>query len=65
VRAWHCLRPDQQAGLSRTILAEPSLKAAAQGERDPEHLLDAILMSSWSRNPDIRASFSRAQSSIF
>jgi hypothetical protein len=42
--AWGCLRPAQQATMSRTILAERILNSAAQGERDREHLLDAALM---------------------
>ena len=42
--AWACLRPAQQATMSRTILAERILKSAAQGERDRERLLDAALM---------------------
>jgi hypothetical protein len=41
--AWACLRPQQRATMSRTILAERILKSAAQGERDPERLLLAAL----------------------
>ncbi|HEY8671608.1 MAG TPA: hypothetical protein VIL63_12250 [Terriglobales bacterium] len=41
--AWACLRPEQQATMSRTLLAERILRSAAQGERDPERLLDAAL----------------------
>jgi hypothetical protein len=41
--AWACLRPDQQANISRSLLAERILKAAATGERDRERLLDAAL----------------------
>jgi hypothetical protein len=37
-RAWASLPPGQQAATSRSILAERILKAAAQGERDPERL---------------------------
>jgi hypothetical protein len=33
--AWASLLPEQQASVSRTMLAERILKAAAQGERDP------------------------------
>ena len=42
--AWASLRPDQRAGMSRTILAERILKCAAQGERDPARLLEAALL---------------------
>jgi hypothetical protein len=31
--AWACLRPDQRATVSRTLLAEGILKSAAKGER--------------------------------
>ena len=41
--AWACLRPEQRATMSRTLLAERILRSAAQGERDPERLLDAAL----------------------
>ena len=41
--AWVCLRPEQRETMSRSLLAERILKAAAQGERDPERLLDAAL----------------------
>jgi hypothetical protein len=41
--AWACLRVDQKAATSRTILAEAILKLAAQGERDRERLLDGAL----------------------
>ena len=41
--AWASLRPEQRAGMSRTILAERILKCAAQGERDPARLLEAAL----------------------
>jgi hypothetical protein len=37
-RAWASLPASQQAVTSRSILAERILKAAAQGERDPERL---------------------------
>ena len=43
--AWACLRVDQKATTSRTILAEAILKLAAQGERDRERLLDGTLSS--------------------
>jgi hypothetical protein len=42
--AWDCLRPQQQAKMLKTTLAERILKAAAQGERDRERLRDAALM---------------------
>ncbi|HEY2757282.1 MAG TPA: hypothetical protein VGJ01_16265 [Pseudolabrys sp.] len=41
--AWACLSPEQQEKVSRSLLAERILKAAAQGERDREQLLDAAL----------------------
>jgi len=41
--AWLCLPIRQRATISRTILAEGILKAAATGERDPERLRDAAL----------------------
>jgi hypothetical protein len=37
-RAWASLPPSQQAIMSRSILAERILKAAAQGDRDPDRL---------------------------
>jgi hypothetical protein len=39
------LRPEQQATISRTSLAERILKAAAQGERDPIRLRAHALLS--------------------
>ena len=41
--AWASLRPEQQARMLKTTLAERILKSAAQGERDRERLLDAAL----------------------
>jgi hypothetical protein len=41
--AWACLRPEQRINMSRSLLAERILKAAAQGERDRERLIDAAL----------------------
>ena len=41
--AWACLRPEQRATMSRTLLAERILRSAAQGEREPQRLLDAAL----------------------
>lgn len=37
-RAWASLPASQQAVTSRSILAERILRAAAQGERDPDRL---------------------------
>jgi hypothetical protein len=42
--AWVCLRPEQRETMSRSLLAERILKAAAQGERDPQRLLGAALI---------------------
>ncbi len=42
--AWASLRPEQRATTVKTTLAERILKAAAQGERDRDRLLDAALM---------------------
>jgi hypothetical protein len=42
--AWVSLRPQQQANMSRSLLAARVLKAAAQGERSRERLLDAALV---------------------
>jgi len=39
--AWACLRPEQQASMPKTTLAERIFRSAAQGERDRERLLDA------------------------
>jgi hypothetical protein len=41
--AWGCLRPEQRINMSRSLLAERILKAAAAGERDRERLRDAAL----------------------
>jgi hypothetical protein len=43
VDAWACVPPLQQATMSRTLLAEAILKAAANGERDRERLVDTAL----------------------
>jgi hypothetical protein len=37
-RAWDSLPKSQRAVMSQSILAERILRAAAQGERDPEQL---------------------------
>jgi|GEM_PF-883904 len=42
--AWALHRPEQRAKLTRTTLAERILKAAADGERDRDRLLEAALM---------------------
>lgn len=42
--AWACLPPMQRATMSRSLLAEPILKLAAQGERDPDRLREFALM---------------------
>jgi hypothetical protein len=41
--AWASLRPDQRASMTRSLLAERILRAAADGERDRERLFDAAL----------------------
>jgi hypothetical protein len=43
--AWAGLRPEQRATMSKTLLAERILKAAAAGERDPERLVNAALVA--------------------
>ena len=43
--AWACLRPQERATMSRTQLAEGILALAAEGERNPDCLLDAALMA--------------------
>jgi hypothetical protein len=43
--AWACLRPEQQATMQKTALAERILKSAAQGERDRSRLRDAALIA--------------------
>lgn len=47
--AWACLRPQERATTSRTILAEGILTLAAQGERNPDRLIDAALMAASKR----------------
>ena len=42
-QAWASIRPEQQVNLNRTLLAEGILKLAAQGERNPDRLVDAAL----------------------
>jgi hypothetical protein len=42
--AWASLRPEQQATMQKTALAERILKSAARGERDRDRLRDAALM---------------------
>jgi hypothetical protein len=41
--AWARLRPEQQANMPKTAMAERIFKSAAGGERDRERLLDAAL----------------------
>ena len=43
--AWACLRPQERATMSRTQLAEGILALAAEGERNPDRLIDAALMA--------------------
>jgi hypothetical protein len=43
--AWASLDREQQASTSQSMLAEGILNSAAQGERDPERLREAALMS--------------------
>ena len=43
--AWGRLRPHQKAKTSRTILAASILKLAADGERNPDRLLNAAMMA--------------------
>ncbi len=43
--AWASVRPAQRTAMSKTLLAERILKAAADGERDRERLVDAALMA--------------------
>ncbi len=42
--AWDCLPPERQKGISKTLLAENLLRAAAHGERDPERLRARALL---------------------
>jgi hypothetical protein len=44
-RVWAGLPPSQQASMSRSVLAERILKAAAKGERDPDRLRVRALMN--------------------
>ena len=37
---WVCLRPQERETTSRSVLAEAVLALAAQGERNPDRLLD-------------------------
>ena len=41
--AWHSLSAEQQATMSKTVLAERILVSAAKGERDRERLLAVAL----------------------
>ena len=42
--AWASVRFDKRATFSRSLLAERILKLAAEGERDPERLINAALI---------------------
>ena len=46
--AWACLRPQERATTSRSQLAEGILALAAEGERNPDRLIDAALMAAGS-----------------
>ncbi len=52
--AWSSLLPEQQASISRKLVAERILAAAARGERDPARLR-ARALSNVAR-PDLKAS---------
>jgi hypothetical protein len=41
--AWTSLRAEKRATISRALMAEGILRAAAKGERNPERLLHAAL----------------------
>jgi hypothetical protein len=43
--AWACLRPQERATMSRTQLAEGIFALAAEGERNPDRLIDAALIA--------------------
>jgi hypothetical protein len=47
--AWACLLPQERATMTRTQLAEGILALAAEGERNPDRLLDAALMTAGNR----------------
>lgn len=40
---WACLSPSERAGMTKSLLGERILKAAAAGERDRERLVEAAL----------------------
>ena len=48
--AWACLRPQERATTSRSQLAEAILALAAEGERNPDRLIDAALMAAGNMN---------------
>jgi hypothetical protein len=52
--AWSSLLPEQQASVSRTLLAERILRAATQGERDPAQLRARALFNVV--RPNVKAS---------
>jgi len=43
--AWACLRPQERETTTRTQLAEGILALAAEGERNPDRLIDAAFMA--------------------
>jgi hypothetical protein len=47
--AWAYLHPQERETTSRTVLAEAILALAAQGERNPNRLLDAALTAASNR----------------
>ena len=57
--AWACLRPQERATMSRTQLAEGILALAAEGERNPDRLIDAALMAASSLTPPPPRSMAR------
>ncbi len=54
--AWACLRPHERATTSRSLLAEAILALAAQGERNPDRLIDVALAAAGNKpNSDAAA----------
>jgi hypothetical protein len=46
--SWACILPEQRASISKSVVAERILRAAANGERDPARLrMSAIEASPW------------------
>jgi len=52
--AWAHLLPEQQASMSRTVLAERILRAVGRGERDPVRLRACALFTAAA--PELKAS---------